>query len=208
MREVLSDRRFLILFGISYVLPLYLIYLSLYVKLIFMPLINDDHYLAYCAVVVTVAAIVAAPVWGCLGDHKGFKFTLLLVVAADLAVKVLGLFCGEKWNIMLLYFMLSFNDKGILTIIGPGLIEMFGLEMATELIPYKGISVFLAYLTVPVFQIMVPDYSAYKTLLGIFIGFSTAGVALALYFCAKVEYTKHEETEARRKQLMQKYFAN
>jgi predicted MFS family arabinose efflux permease len=62
-------------------------------KLIFMPIINDDHYLASCAVVVTVAAIIGAPLWGCIGDHKGFKFTLMLVVMADLFCKLLGLFC-------------------------------------------------------------------------------------------------------------------
>ena len=91
-------------------------------KLIFMPLINDDHYLASCAMIVTFASIVAAPLWGCIGDSKGFKFTLLLVVVSDLLCKILGLFCTDKWNIIILYFLLSFNDKGILTIIGPGLI--------------------------------------------------------------------------------------
>lgn len=84
--------------------------------------------------------------------------------------------------------MLSFNDKGILTILGPGLIEMFGLEMATELIPYKGISLFIAYLTVPVFQIILPNYAAYKTLLVIFVGLSCIGVGLGLYFYHKIEY--------------------
>jgi hypothetical protein len=51
-----------------------------------------------------------------------------------------------------MYFCLGFNDKGIVTIIGPGLIEIYGLEMATELIPYKGFTIFLTYIIVPLFQ--------------------------------------------------------
>ena len=57
----------------------------------------------------------------------GFKKTLMIVLVLDLFFKVIGLFCTEKYNIFLLYFFLGFNDKGILTIIGPGLIDLFGL---------------------------------------------------------------------------------
>ncbi len=30
-----------------------------------------------------------------------------------------------------MYLFLSFNDSGLVTIVGPGLVDMFGLEMAT-----------------------------------------------------------------------------
>jgi MFS family permease len=92
-----------------------------------MPIINDDHFLAFCSVVLTVSAIFGAPLWGYIGDKQGFKKTLLLVLVVDSIAKVLGLFCQQKWNLLLLFFVLGFNDKGILTIIGPGLIEIFGL---------------------------------------------------------------------------------
>lgn len=92
-----------------------------------------------------------------------------------------------------MYLFLSFNDKALITMIGPGLIDMFGLEMATELIPYKGISVCMAYITVPVFQIIMPDYSAYKTLLGMFVCLSLVAFFLAIYFYGRVEYTKYSE---------------
>lgn len=127
MKQTLIDKRFIILFAISYIVPQYLIYLNLFMKLIFMPIINDDHYLATCAIVVTLSAIIGAPFWGHFGDSHGFKKTLVTIVAVDIICKLLGLFCSQKWNIIILYFCLSFNDKGILTIIGPGLIEMFGL---------------------------------------------------------------------------------
>ena len=205
VKHALKDRRFIILFTISYFEPLYLIYLSMYMKLIFMPTIHDDHYLSYCGVSLTAAAIIAAPIWGCVGDHKGFKFSLILVILFDIVVKVLGLFCTQKWNIIILYFMLSFNDKGILTLIGPGLIEIFGLEMATELIPYKGFSLFLAYITVPVFQLLIPNYNNYKTLLIIFIVFSCLAVCLGIYFYRNVECGRKEKGQ-RQQQLQEKQY--
>jgi len=127
----LKDKKFLLLFAIAYLVPLYLVYLTVFMKIIFMPIINDDGYLAMCAVILTIAGMIGAPFWGVVADKKGFKKTLLLVCLVDLAMKILGVFCNQKWNIMLMYFMTGFNDRGIITIVGPGLIEIFGLEMAT-----------------------------------------------------------------------------
>jgi len=63
--------------------------------------------------------------------------------------------------------------------------------MATELIPYKGISVCMAYITVPVFQIMMPDYSAYKALLGMFICLSLVAFGLSVYFYRSIVYENY-----------------
>jgi MFS family permease len=65
----------------------------LYMKLTFMPIINDDHYLTYCSVIVTVSSIFGAPFWGAMGDKKGFKTTLLIAVICDFISKIIGLFC-------------------------------------------------------------------------------------------------------------------
>lgn len=119
------------MFSISGVMPIYLIYMVLNVKLIYMPIINDDHFLSYCSALVTISAVVGAPLWGYIADLRGFKFTLLIIVCLDTLIKLLGVFCVEKWNLALLFFFLGANDKGMLTIVGPGLIGMFGLEMAT-----------------------------------------------------------------------------
>lgn len=89
--------------------------------------------------------------------------------------------------------MVGFNDRGIITIIGPGLIEIFGLDMATELVPYKGFSVFLAYLTVPLFQMTLNGFMTYTQILCIFILLTVIAVYLAYYFYTKVNYIPFEE---------------
>ena len=62
-------------------------------KLIFMPIINDDGYLAMCSVVLTISGMIGAPFWGVLADSKGFKKTLLFVCIVDLITKLIGVFC-------------------------------------------------------------------------------------------------------------------
>ena len=91
-------------------------------KIIYMPILNDDGFLAFCSIILTISAVVGAPIWGLVADRNGFKKTLLIVCVSDLLSKVIGLFCNSKWAIALMYFIIGFNDKGVITIIGPGLI--------------------------------------------------------------------------------------
>jgi len=98
-----------------------MIYLVLNMKILFLPIINDDHFLAFCSILVTISAVGGA-FWGKIADRHGFKKTLVIIISFDIICKILGVFCTKKWNLALLYFMLGFNDKGILTLVGPGLI--------------------------------------------------------------------------------------
>ena len=124
--KCIMDKRVIILCCISFMVPLYMIYLVLNMKILFMPIINDDHFLAFCSILVTISSV-GGTFWGKIADHYGFKLTLIMIIALDIVCKILGIFCTQKWNLAFLYFMLGFNDKGVLTLIGPGLIEMFGL---------------------------------------------------------------------------------
>ena len=89
----LKDKKFIVLFIIAYCVPLYLVYLVLFMKIIFMPIIQDDGYLAMCSVVLTISGMIGAPFWGIVADKKGFKKTLLLVTITDLVTKFIGLGC-------------------------------------------------------------------------------------------------------------------
>ena len=129
-----------------------------------MPIINDDHFLSFCSAIVTVSSIFGAPFWGYLGDLKGFKNTLLMLILVNTCAKIFGVYSDEKWSLVLLLVFLGSNDRGLLALIGPGLVGMFGIEMATELIPYKGAAIILAYAIAPIAQIIFKDLS-HKNLL-------------------------------------------
>lgn len=80
------------------------------------------------------------------------------------------------------------NDKGMLTIVGPGLVGMFGIEMATELVPYKGLAVFLAYFLAPLLQILLSGIISHQYLLAIYLLFSVIGLFLCWYLNYKIDY--------------------
>jgi hypothetical protein len=84
------------------------------------------------------------------------------------------------------------------TIIGPGLIEIFGLEMATELIPYKGLSLYLGYLTVPIVQLIVSRFWTYQQILLFFLGFTGISLMLSCYFMRRVRYVRYSSPEKAR----------
>lgn len=58
--------------------------------------------------------------------------------------------------------------------------------MATELIPYKGLSLFLAFITVPTFQLLFSSLLTYQLILTIFLLFTGIALFLALYFYMKI----------------------
>ena len=92
-----------------------------------MPIINDDHFLSYCAAIVTLSSIIGAPFWGYIGDSKGFKNSFLMIIVFNTIVKIGGIYCDSKLSLTLLFMFLGANDRGLLTVIGPGLVGMFGI---------------------------------------------------------------------------------
>lgn len=79
-------------FLISGLNPIFLVYLMQNIKIVYMPIINDDHFLSYCSAIVTISAVLGAPLWGYLGDIRGFKTSLLLIVIFDTFVKLFGIY--------------------------------------------------------------------------------------------------------------------
>lgn len=96
-----------------------------------MPIVQDDRFLVYCVISSTVASILGAFFWGYIGDKKNFYYTLLIFSVSDLIVKMFGIFSTTKVTIFLLFVFIGIIDKGMLTIMGPGLVKIFGIETAT-----------------------------------------------------------------------------
>jgi len=66
--------------------------------------------------------------------------------------------------------------------------------MATELIPYKGFSTVLAYVSIPLIQMFFGTVMTYKQILGIFIALTLLSVALSYYFWQVIHYTPFSDT--------------
>ena len=175
----LKDWRFLIIFTISFLSGLYQIFIVMNLKIIYMPIVRDDYFLVECAILSTGLSIAGAFFWGYLGDKLGFVKTLLLFSLLDAVVKICGVFALSKIQILLLFAGIGLVDKAMLTIMGPGLVEIFGIETATELLPYKGISIFLGYVVAPLGYIILSGMLSIQGYLGVLCIFSIVCILLA-----------------------------
>jgi MFS-type transporter involved in bile tolerance (Atg22 family) len=91
-------------------------------KLIYLPIINDDHFLGYCLIANTITAILGTFIWGFFGDKFKFAKTMLILVCVDCAIKIFGIFSNTKETLFILMLLLGFTSRGMQTISGAGLI--------------------------------------------------------------------------------------
>lgn len=131
LRQALTDSRFILIFILSLLSGVYQIFLNMNIKIIYMPLLNNDLFLVYCVVVSTALSIAGALFWGYFADSKGFYPALLVFTVLDCVVKILGSFARSEVTVMMLFIGLGFVDKAMITIIGPGLVKIFGIQTAT-----------------------------------------------------------------------------
>jgi MFS family permease len=106
----------------SLIVSMYFTYITMNFKLIFLPLINDDHFLTYLSIVYSIAGMGGTFLWGYIGDKKGIKFTLLFLTVLDCLFKLSVAEVQGKVSFTLFYFGLGILDKGMVTIIAPGLV--------------------------------------------------------------------------------------
>lgn len=96
-------------------------------KIIFMPLVNDDHFLGYSSMICSIVAILGAFLWGYLGDLKGVAFTILLLSILDFGSKIYSDFAVTKTMIILMVVLIGLISKSMTTLAGPGFVEYFGI---------------------------------------------------------------------------------
>ncbi len=131
LAKALVDTRFIIIFFLLILVDMYSIYLITNFKVIYMPIVNDDHFLGYCLVINTMMNILGTFFWGWLADLKGFTFSVFIAVAFNLIACTIGFFTQTNVGIFMLVFVLGIADRGMETISGPGFIEIFNLKIAT-----------------------------------------------------------------------------
>lgn len=91
-------------------------------KIIYMPLVNDDHFLSYCSMLCSVVAIFGAFFWGFMGDMKGVAFTILLLSVLDFGSKIYSDFAITKPMIIGMVILIGLISKSMTTLAGPGFV--------------------------------------------------------------------------------------
>lgn len=179
----MKDARFIIIFSVSFLISLYEIYLNISFKIIFLPIVNDDHFLSYVSVLCNVVSIAGAFFWGWLGDKRGTAFSILVLCIADFGTKLFGNFAMEKSTILVMMVLIGCLSKAIATLAGPGFAEYFGHKVGTELLPYKGVAILAGFILVPLLQVILSPFFTPHQYLVILSSFSllTLGMGVRLY---------------------------
>lgn len=81
---------------------------------------------------------------------------------------------------MMLFIFIGLVDKAIVTVMGPGLVKIFGIDTATQLLPYKGLSMFFGFLIAPLGYIALHKFVTPLNYMFLMVGFSVISVLLAL----------------------------
>lgn len=118
----LKDQRCWLIFLLLIVIDIYPVYLLNNFKVIFMPIFNDDYFLAACITFNTIANILGTFLWGFLAHKLGNIKTVSVVGVCTLIGGILGFFSKNKVAIIIFIIFFGVGDRGMETIAGPALV--------------------------------------------------------------------------------------
>jgi MFS family permease len=113
LSKALKDKRFIIILVLLILVDLLPIYVGTNFKVIYMPIINNDHFLSYCLIVNTITNILGTFFWGWLGDSQGIYFSILIVVISNIIVSCFCLLATSNASLLLFAFFLGLTDRGM-----------------------------------------------------------------------------------------------
>ncbi len=122
LKEALMDEKFILIMMVSFLTGLYEIHLMMNFKIIYMPVVTDDHFLSYSIMLCSLVSIVGAFFWGCLGDIKGVAFTILILSILDFGSKLFSDFALSKPTIIIMVILVGLISKSMTTLAGPGFV--------------------------------------------------------------------------------------
>ena len=96
-------------------------------KIIFMPIFQDDHFITESFQVANFLSITGALFWGFLGDKLGNSSAILIYSFVDLFGKIYLSFCSDKTNFLIALIFVGFTEKAMIVFIGPALVKLYGL---------------------------------------------------------------------------------
>lgn len=98
--------------------------------------------------------MLTAYLWGYLCDKKGIGFCVLVLVIIETAYKILSFFITDKITLFILILLIGIDSKALGTFVAPGWVQLYGVKMGKELIPYQGIAFLLGFIFAPLFQFL------------------------------------------------------
>jgi MFS family permease len=130
-----------------------------------MPFLQDDHLISIGMIVIILSSAIFGILWGLLADKKGPPFAIILFIILDLGSKIFSSLVISRVGFIISMVLLGGTDKAMLILFAPTLIDCFGLRVASQLLPFKGLSGILSVIFAAalgfIFAKFPPQYSLY-----------------------------------------------
>ena len=130
-----------------------------------------------------------------MGDIYSSRKMVPVIVVVVSIISIYLAFVREKVPVFIGFSGLGFIDKGMLVLYGPTLIEIFGLNRATELIPSKGVALFISLILAPVLSIILTHWMSIDSLMKVLALMNVLSIGLAVVFHLKVSPQMEEIEE-------------
>lgn len=153
------SKPFVIIFLCSFFMSLYSFYLHVNFKSYGLNKINDDHFITIVGFLNGVGALGGRIIFGHIHDKTTFQ-KLLLILEFFLAIFSITfpLVSDYAYLYAVWIVILAAIDGGIMCILGPGLIKIFGFEIGSKLYPIKQSSFYASMIIVPLLQLVLMKF--------------------------------------------------
>ena len=101
---------------------------------------EDGQFIQYLGSIILICLCISGPIWGFLSDFLGFRITMTLVTFLGIADSVgLSIFLMNKVMYRILICVCTVIMSGMLSVINPHIMEVFGIKYALELGGFAGL---------------------------------------------------------------------
>ena len=161
-------------------------YVHLNTKIIYMPILEDDHLISLGLMALTLSSAIFSVPWGFLADKKGPFFAILVFSVLDLAVKLYATLDQSKAGFLIGMTLIGSTEKAMLIFFAPIMIDTFGLQAANSLLFLKGVAGIISMVFISVFGILMSNVPPNQALLWL-CTFNVINIGLALTLSKRTE---------------------
>ncbi|EGR28666.1 major facilitator superfamily protein, putative [Ichthyophthirius multifiliis] len=172
LKKDIFSQNFQLIYFSSFFINFIFIFLSLNFKIYGLTKINNDLFLTYLATIASVLGSLSTIFWGFIVDKFTFVYIYPnMILCLIFSICLFPLLSSFKFLFALDFIIFSLVEKGIYTIVAPGLVQLFGMSVGAELSVIKGTSFYAALFLVPIIQIWLLLHFNYDQCI-FFIGLS------------------------------------
>ena len=191
LKTGLCSKPFLIIFLCSFFLSLYSFFLHINFKSYGLNKINDDHFITIVGFLNGVGAFGGRVLFGHILDKTNFqKLFFILELLLAIFSFTFPFISDHAYLYALWIIVLAGVDGGIMCIIGPGLIRIFGFEIGSKLYPIKQTAFYVSMIIVPLAQLVLMNYMDLEQIFYLFAMGNLIAAGMAWVLADKYEWVK------------------